>query len=67
MQSECTYQKFCAPAWLALTLHVCHARVQLNRTLAHLLQPSQGLLNELGTVQNTQCGYTYRKSHIDIL
>ncbi len=47
MQSGCTYQKFRAPAQLALTLHVCRARVQLNRTLAHLLQPSQGLLNML--------------------
>ncbi len=46
MQSGYTYQKFCAPARLALILHVCHARVQLNRTLAHLLQPSQGLRNE---------------------
>ncbi len=45
-QSGCTYQKFRDPARLALTLHVCRARVQLNRTLAHLLQPSQGLLNE---------------------
>ncbi len=45
-QSGCTYQKFCAPARLALTLHVCRARVQMNRTLAHLLQPSQGLLNK---------------------
>ncbi len=45
-QSGCTYQKFRAPERLALTLHVCRARVQLNRTLAHLLQPSQGLLNE---------------------
>ncbi len=30
----------------ALTQHVFRARVQLNRTLAHLLQPSQGLLNK---------------------
>ncbi len=28
------------------SLHVCRARVQMNRTLAHLLQPSQGLLNK---------------------
>ncbi len=35
-QSGCTYQKFRAPARL----------VQMNRTLAHLLQPSQGLLNK---------------------
>ncbi len=40
------YQKFCAPARLALTQHVCRARVQMNRTLAHLLQSSQGLLNK---------------------
>ncbi len=46
MQSGCTYQKFRAPARLALTLHVCCARVQMNRTQAHLLQPSQGLLNK---------------------
>ncbi len=45
-QSGCTYQKFHAPARLALTLYVCRARVQMNRTLAHLLQPSQGLLNK---------------------
>ncbi len=45
-QSGCTYQKFRAPARLALTLYVCCARVQMNRTLAHLLQPSQGLLNK---------------------
>ncbi len=46
MQSGCTYQKFRAPARLALTLHACRARVQLNRALAHLFQPSQGRLNE---------------------
>ncbi len=45
-QSGRTYQKFRDPARLALTLHVCRARVQLNRTLVHLLQPIQGLLNE---------------------
>ncbi len=45
-QSGCTYQKFRAPARLALTLYVCRARVQMNRTLPHLLQPSQGLLNK---------------------
>ncbi len=45
-QSGCTYQKFRAPARLVLTLYVCRARVQMNRTLAHLLQPSQGLLNK---------------------
>ncbi len=45
-QSGCTYQKFRAPARLALTLYVCRARVHMNRTLAHLLQPSQGLLNK---------------------
>jgi len=44
-QSGCTYQKFRAPARLD-TLYVCRARVQMNRTLAHLLQPSQGLLNK---------------------
>ncbi len=46
LQSGCTYQKFRAPARLAFTLYVCRARVQMNRTLAHLLQPSQGLLNK---------------------
>ncbi len=30
-QSGCTYQKFRAPARLALTLYVCRARVQMNR------------------------------------
>ncbi len=45
-QSGHTYQKFRDPARLALTQHVFRARVQLNRTLAHLLQPSQGLLNK---------------------
>ncbi len=77
MQSGCTYQKFRDPARLALTLHMCRARVQLNHTLAHLLQPSQGASkhgtershysNEQGfraqtrSVQNTQCRYKFRK------
>ncbi len=46
MQSGCMYQMLRALARLALILHLCRVRVQLNLTLTHLLQPSQGLLNE---------------------
>ncbi len=42
----CTYQKCRAPAQLALTLHAYCAQAKLNHALAHLLQPSQGRLNE---------------------
>ncbi len=44
-QSGCTYQKFRAPARLVLTQHVCRPS-PTEPSLAHLLQPSQGLLNK---------------------
>ncbi len=85
MQSGCTYQKFRAPARLALTLATCVPRESPNephsgpplttkpgpakqtaseRGTEQSHQSNEqgfGAQTRSGTVQNTQCGYTFRK------
>ncbi len=84
-QSGCTYQKFRAPARLALTLATCVPRESPNephsgpplttkpgpakqtaseRGTERSHQSNEqgfGAQTRSGTVQNTQCGYTFRK------
>uniref|UniRef100_A0A671LWF0 Coiled-coil domain-containing protein 39 n=1 Tax=Sinocyclocheilus anshuiensis TaxID=1608454 RepID=A0A671LWF0_9TELE len=67
-KSCCTYQKFHAPAWLALKLHAYRARAQLNRALNNIFKATQKLdelKSQLNWDQQTLEAWLQESAHKD--